>query len=362
MAPSAPLPPSNWNGRYVQLQAATGPSSYSGVDIIEGLGGPILYNMRQYRSWNGYLISLGGSPRDTWRVFPPPLGCTASSGVLFEVQDSAEYYGCRYATNGPPFSMSTGGCIGLDMSEGRKVCPDCTQYGVSFGLDANGTNWYVGKLTEEDMSVLDVANAVTGFGWLVRDGVSTVGYNPSAGNAARNAIGVRADGTLVQLIVDGCGSCPDEIGGSKGLTTYALAQEMLALGVLHAVNLDGGGSTTAVEDGEIINWPTDRHIPVTVPQQRDVTSIVCTMYPEGASADPSRTRNTFDKTTHVDRIKEVESDAGMWPFGAPFGAWYEQTPTYAWLHRNFPTAADTADGLVSDLRKKFLLNTPELWW
>ena len=44
------------------------------------------------------------------------------------------------------------------------------------GLNANGTSWYIGALTEDDMAELDIANSVTGFSWIVRDGEPTMSY------------------------------------------------------------------------------------------------------------------------------------------------------------------------------------------
>ena len=62
---------------------------------------------------------------------------------------------------------------------------------------------------------------------------------PDTGRAPRSALGMRADGTLILYTVDGRQS-----GYSVGLTLQDLADEMVRLGCLWAVNLDGGGSTT----------------------------------------------------------------------------------------------------------------------
>lgn len=54
----------------------------------------------------------------------------------------------------------------------------------------------------------------------------------------RTALGVRNDGSVVFYTVDGRLS-----GHSKGVTLAQLANRMLELGCVEAVNLDGGGST-----------------------------------------------------------------------------------------------------------------------
>jgi len=60
-----------------------------------------------------------------------------------------------------------------------------------------------------------------------------------AGVHPRSALGIRADGSLLLYAVDG--RLP---GHSAGLTLGELADEMLALGAVYAINLDGGGSTS----------------------------------------------------------------------------------------------------------------------
>jgi len=67
----------------------------------------------------------------------------------------------------------------------------------------------------------------------------------------RTAVGVRADGTLLFVTVDG--RRPEE---SVGMSIPELTDLMLELGSVSAVNLDGGGSTTMVIGGEIVNHPS----------------------------------------------------------------------------------------------------------
>ncbi|MDD8025367.1 MAG: phosphodiester glycosidase family protein, partial [Acidobacteriota bacterium] len=68
----------------------------------------------------------------------------------------------------------------------------------------------------------------------------------------RTAIGVRADGTIVLAAVDG-----RQPGLSVGMTIPELAGLMVDLGCVDALNLDGGGSTTMVVKGEVVNSPSD---------------------------------------------------------------------------------------------------------
>ncbi len=68
----------------------------------------------------------------------------------------------------------------------------------------------------------------------------------------RTAVGVRGDGTLLFVTVDG-----RQPGKSVGMSIPELTDLMTELGCVSAVNLDGGGSTTMVIEGEIVNTPTD---------------------------------------------------------------------------------------------------------
>lgn len=76
--------------------------------------------------------------------------------------------------------------------------------------------------------------------------------------APRSAIGIKADGTVIMLAVDG------RMIEAEGVTIKELQQIMKWLGCANAINLDGGGSTTLYQinkqDGQIINHPSDNKI------------------------------------------------------------------------------------------------------
>ena len=65
--------------------------------------------------------------------------------------------------------------------------------------------------------------------------------------------------------------CDGRTGESEGLSLYELAQFMRALGVDTAYNLDGGGSSTMVFQGELINNPTTSGSSI---KERSVSDIV----------------------------------------------------------------------------------------
>jgi exopolysaccharide biosynthesis protein len=65
----------------------------------------------------------------------------------------------------------------------------------------------------------------------------------------RTAAGVSAEGSLLVLVVDG------RQRDSRGVSLTELAEIMLAIGSVEAINLDGGGSSTLIIDGVLVNRP-----------------------------------------------------------------------------------------------------------
>ena len=89
---------------------------------------------------------------------------------------------------------------------------------------------------------------------LLEDGSISVTENDEVGMAMasnpRTAIGYLGKNHYVFVVSDG------RTSESAGLSLYELASFMKNLGVVDAYNLDGGGSSTMVFKGEVINTPT----------------------------------------------------------------------------------------------------------
>lgn len=69
--------------------------------------------------------------------------------------------------------------------------------------------------------------------------------------APRTAVGITRAGKLVLVTVDGRSRT------NTGMTLHELAGLMVRLGAVDAINLDGGGSSTMVVGGRIVNDPSD---------------------------------------------------------------------------------------------------------
>ncbi|MBQ1576202.1 MAG: phosphodiester glycosidase family protein [Oscillospiraceae bacterium] len=89
---------------------------------------------------------------------------------------------------------------------------------------------------------------------LVEDGEIAVTEGEEVGHAKasnpRTAIGMLGEGHYLFLVSDG------RTGESEGLSLSELAELMAAMGCREAYNLDGGGSSTMVFLGEVVNNPT----------------------------------------------------------------------------------------------------------
>ena len=107
---------------------------------------------------------------------------------------------------------------------------------------------------------------------LVEDGEISVGLNEEVGRAMasnpRTAIGVKADGTYLLVVSDG------RTEESEGLSLYELADFMQSMGAVTAYNLDGGGSSTMVFNGTVVNDPTGGHAGHGSGSERSVSDIV----------------------------------------------------------------------------------------
>ncbi len=77
------------------------------------------------------------------------------------------------------------------------------------------------------------------------------GIDEIAERNPRTAIGYTAEQHLILLVVDG------RQVASRGASLIELAQIMIALGAVEAMNLDGGGSSTFVTQQTLLNKPSD---------------------------------------------------------------------------------------------------------
>ncbi len=175
----------------------------------------------------------------------------------------SEYYIPNYtvvaSTNGAGYNMSTGEPGGVLVMGGVEYHP--IDKNGFFGILKDGRA-VIG--TKEEYNTIykgQVQEAISGFGsTLVVDGKICVNRTEDyySNRASRTAVGITKTGKVVLMVLDGRQE-PFSCGGSM----EEIAQIMLEAGCVHAINLDGGGSTTYVAKQEganeatVVNRPSD---------------------------------------------------------------------------------------------------------
>lgn len=109
--------------------------------------------------------------------------------------------------------------------------------------------------SKQELEKLDPAFGATFVPVLLQNGRKTEipeKWRTAPARAPRTVIGNYKDDQLLILITEGY----DE-NGRSGATLKEIQNKLLNLGVINAYNLDGGGSTSLVLNGRVINKPSD---------------------------------------------------------------------------------------------------------
>lgn len=223
------------------------------------------------RAYTGHL-GIVGSPAAV-AVELPPKGCVDH----VPVSTSARLFDCHLAINAgffdfPPQAACEGNLV-INTTVVQFASADAR---ASIGFNANARTTVVGYLAAPTPGL---SSLVSGLGWLVRNGASYVNssreFKPSdpfvTELAPRTAIGVTGSGAVALLVVDGVET------QQIGLSLFEMADVLIQLGIVHAINLDGGGSSDAVLDGKVWSRPTCQDTPTPI-CERNVTSVVCVRY------------------------------------------------------------------------------------
>ena len=140
------------------------------------------------------------------------------------------------AINAGGYDMSNGRPSGAFIMSGTVINEPT---GTTFWIDASGAAHITSAQECRDaLAAGNVKEAVASFGDIFENGHARSGLDNTT-RASRTAIGIKADGTVVMLMVDG-----RQAPYSVGMTMAEVGAAMEALGCVQAVNLDGGGSST----------------------------------------------------------------------------------------------------------------------
>ncbi|CAJ1226803.1 hypothetical protein LZY01_13400 [Levilactobacillus zymae] len=167
------------------------------------------------------------------------------------------------AVNADFFNMSSGEPSGTIIKDGKEIHASKPNSGESFfGLTRAGKP-VIGDQADYDKEKGNLEQALGGLGRLVKDGqvqsADSLKGVPGTPHSAHTAVGIKADGTVFFVSVDG-----QQPPYSDGMSLSELAKLMKDKGAVDAINFDGGGSTTYLsrtpgeKDLSLKNRPSDR--------------------------------------------------------------------------------------------------------
>lgn len=140
--------------------------------------------------------------------------------------------------------------IGITMSKGKLL----SNSGGTFGLIGfnNENKLLLGKITSTQARQRGIRDCVSFGPYLILNGEKSQIYgNGGWGKAPRTAIGQRADGIVLFLVLDGNRAL------GKGATIKDMIEIFERYGAVNASNLDGGTSTSMTVKGKTVNNPTN---------------------------------------------------------------------------------------------------------
>lgn len=179
------------------------------------------------------------------------------SGFL-KTSEAAVSKNALAAFNGSYFNTTTGGSTVFFKYDGQVVNNTVSGFNTyrengAVVLDINGIPRVVAKPSGGWVSMTEPVALAAG-PLLIQEGkeLSQLDVDFNTARHPRTAIGITADNKMIVVVVDGRSS------QSQGLTIPQLSELMAALGCTQALNLDGGGSSTAWVKGEgVVNFPSD---------------------------------------------------------------------------------------------------------
>jgi len=168
---------------------------------------------------------------------------------------AAKRTGAVLAVNAGGFAKKSDGLLypmGVTVVDGEIVT--FYQTGLSFiGFNKDG-KLVGGEInSREDVEELEVESGATFVPTLLKDGKKlSIPAKWKNKREPRTMIGHFSNGDLLFIVIDG-----RQKGYSNGVTLEEAQEKLLEWNVRDAYNLDGGGSSTFVYDGEVLNSPSD---------------------------------------------------------------------------------------------------------
>lgn len=208
--------------------------------------------LKQYREYDSNIYVADVTVSDASDLKTALANNTYGRNITDTTSDMAANNNAVLAINGDYYGARQSGYV----IRNGKLYRDTSGNRDALVIQKNGEFKFVSESeTSASNLIKDGALQVFSFGpVLLNNGEISVGENDEVGMAMasnpRTAIGYLGNNHYVFVVSDG------RTSESAGLSLYELASFMKELGVKDAYNLDGGGSSTMVFKGEIINNPT----------------------------------------------------------------------------------------------------------
>lgn len=208
--------------------------------------------LKQYREYDSNIYVADVTVSDASDLKTALANNTYGRNITDTTSDMAANNNAVLAINGDYYGARQSGYV----IRNGKLYRDTSGKRDALVIQKNGEFKFVSESETSASELLqDGALQVFSFGpVLLNNGEISVGENDEVGMAMasnpRTAIGYLGNNHYVFVVSDG------RTSESAGLSLYELASFMKELGVKDAYNLDGGGSSTMVFKGEIINNPT----------------------------------------------------------------------------------------------------------
>lgn len=206
----------------------------------------------QYRAYDSNIYVADVEVTDGTSILSAVANNTYGRNITDTTSDMAEENNAVLAINGDYYGARQSGYV----IRNGVVYRNQGSNGEDMVISKDGTLSFISESdTTTDSLIQKQAWQVLSFGpVLVENGEVAVTENDEVGMAMasnpRTAIGTVAKNHYLFVVSDG------RTSESAGLSLYELANFMKSLGATNVYNLDGGGSSTMVFQGEVVNNPT----------------------------------------------------------------------------------------------------------
>lgn len=227
-------------------------SSVSGTVIGTYSDSKSKITVTQYRAYDSNIYVADVEVTDGTSILSAFANNTYGRNITDTTSDMAEENNAVLAINGDYYGARQSGYV----IRNGVVYRNQGSNGEDMVISKDGTLSFISESdTTTDSLIQEQAWQVLSFGpVLVENGQIAVTENDEVGMAMasnpRTAIGTVAKNHYLFVVSDG------RTSESAGLSLYELANFMKSLGATNVYNLDGGGSSTMVFQGEVVNNPT----------------------------------------------------------------------------------------------------------